>query len=78
MAHKKPKLYLNYTLRASAARYCSEIDMPNDEETFLSLYYPNGEHAMTSETYHNVRSGRAAAQRLLKYIDANFVDNTLE
>ena len=65
------KLILDFTERAQ--------DWPDDygEDTTLSLYYPNGEHAATFPEVRNPKNGRKAAKRFMKYCpNCNFTDKT--
>ena len=48
------------------------------KNTFLTLDYPNGEHAATFPEVRIPSAGRQAAVRFMKYCDCKFVDKTRE
>ena len=47
-------------------------------DTFLTLEYPNGEHAATFPEVRTPEAGRKAAKTFMKYCDCVFTDKTKE
>lgn len=81
LSGRKMKLVLDFTKQAKEDQ--KEIaeneiikDIEGSQETILTLYYPNGEHACTFPEVRNPAAGRAAAKRFMKYCNCKFIDHT--
>lgn len=77
---KKLKLKLDYTEAARRVQMEPTLKTVGQrpDETTLSLYYPNGEHAATFPEVRTPEAGRKAAKTFMKYCKCEFEDLTKE